>query len=346
MHWSLLREMVRNELGDDPEQVFAHFDKRAFAAASLGQVHRARLKSGEDVAVKIQYPGIARAIEADFRNLFLFLLPARLGRDWENAKDQLDDLQRRLATETDYALEADNLRKARGLFRPDDGIVIPTVQPEFSTARVLTTEMLEGVHLREFMARHPSSAERNAVGTKVLRTWYRLMYAGRLLYVDFHPGNFLVLPDGRLGVLDFGFMLPLEGEEWEMFREMDRPLTTGGQAERMAVLRKWCQIGDDETDRLRLTDEFVDWDWRARHRGGPFDFGDETDFRLGINLFTEMLRKRYSRGRPDSASILRGTLAMRSTMYLLKAQIDVASLAEQEVRATGWDRSDYAPPRL
>jgi hypothetical protein len=80
MHWALLREMVCNELSDDPENVFASFEKRAIAAASLGQVHRARLKSGEEVAVKIQYPGIARTIREDFRNLFLYLLPGRLGK--------------------------------------------------------------------------------------------------------------------------------------------------------------------------------------------------------------------------------------------------------------------------
>ena len=80
MHWSLLREMFFKELGDDPENTFAWFEKRAFAAASLGQVHRARLSSGREVAVKIQYPGIDSTIAEDFRNLFLFMLPARLTR--------------------------------------------------------------------------------------------------------------------------------------------------------------------------------------------------------------------------------------------------------------------------
>src|SRR4029453_10060727 len=116
--------MVHNELGDDPEKVFAEFDKQAFAAASLGQVHRAVLKSGEEVAVKIQYPGIARTIESDFRNLMVFLLPSRLNKDWESTKDQFDDLRRRLTQETDYELEAAHLRKARPLFREEDGIVI------------------------------------------------------------------------------------------------------------------------------------------------------------------------------------------------------------------------------
>jgi len=90
MHWSLLKEMVFNELGDDPENLFASLDKRAFAAASLGQVHRARLETGEDVAVKIQYPGIARTIREDIRNLLLLMLPAKLSRDWENTKEQFD----------------------------------------------------------------------------------------------------------------------------------------------------------------------------------------------------------------------------------------------------------------
>src|SRR5262249_25460656 len=111
MHWSLLREMVCNELGDEPEQLFASFEKRAFAAASLGQVHRAQLKPGEDVAIKIQYPGIARTIREDFRNFFLFLLPGRLGKDWEHTKAQFDDLRMRLERETDYEAEAAVLAK-------------------------------------------------------------------------------------------------------------------------------------------------------------------------------------------------------------------------------------------
>ncbi|HEY6564556.1 MAG TPA: AarF/UbiB family protein, partial [Pirellulaceae bacterium] len=81
MHWSLLRELVHNELGDDPEHLFASFEQRALAAASLGQVHRARLQTGEEVAIKIQYPGIARTIREDIRNLLTFMLPARLSRD-------------------------------------------------------------------------------------------------------------------------------------------------------------------------------------------------------------------------------------------------------------------------
>src|SRR5436189_1862794 len=215
MHWSLLKEMVNSELGDDPENVFASFDKQAFAAASLGQVHGATLKSGEEVAIKIQYPGIARAIESDFRNFLLFLLPSRLSKDWDSTKDQMDDLRVRLAQETDYELEAANLRKARTVFQEEDRIVVPRVYPQWSTGRVLTMERLRGQHLSEWIATGPSQEERNDDGRLLVRAWYRLMYTARMLYIDMHPGNYLILPDGRLGLLDFGFVLPLEGEEWE-----------------------------------------------------------------------------------------------------------------------------------
>lgn len=343
MHWSLLREMVHNELGDDPENVFARFDKQAFAAASLGQVHRARLHSGEEVAVKIQYPGIARAISSDFRNLFLFLLPARLTSDWENMKAQFEDLRFRLEQETNYDKEAANLQKARSLFRDEDGIVVPEVHPRHSTCRILTMERLEGLHLREFLARNPSQQECNDVATKIIRAWYRLCYAGRMFYVDMHPGNYLVCNDGRLGLIDFGLVLPLEGEEWELFRLMDRPMTTGNREERLDILKQWNSIKEDETDRLELMDQYAEWTWKCRIQRGEFDFSDEADFRLGIKLFQEMVRRRYSRSRANTPSIARCQFSVRSVLYQLKAKVDISAIAEEEVKATGWDRSDYAP---
>lgn len=341
MHWSLLREMVHNELGDDPENLFAAFDKQAFAAASLGQVHRARLKTGDEVAVKIQYPGIARSISSDFRNLMLFLLPARLTRDWEYTKDQFDDLRLRLELETDYELEATHLRKARTLFRDSDGIVVPQIYSQFSTSRVLTMERLEGVHLPEFLARNPSQEERNEVGRKILRAWYRIMYAGRMFYVDIHPGNFLIADDGRVGVIDFGLILPLDADEWERYRRLDRAMTTGLEEDRIPILKEWSDIRDDETDRLRVTDEYAQWCWMSRYRGGVYDFSDEADFRKGIDLFTEMIRKRYSRARPNTPSVARCQFAWRSILYQLRARIDLRAIAEDEVKATGWDRSAY-----
>jgi predicted unusual protein kinase regulating ubiquinone biosynthesis (AarF/ABC1/UbiB family) len=344
MHWSLLREMMHNELGDDPENIFAEFDKRAFAAASLGQVHRSRLKTGEEVAIKIQYPGVARTIREDFRNLQPFLLPARLTKDWENTKDQFEDLRMRLEQETDYELEASNLEKARALFREDDGIIVPRVYRQFSTSRVLTMERVGGLHIDRFLSRDPSQEERNAFGRKILQSLYRLMYVGRMIYADFHPGNFLFLDDGRLGVIDFGYVTHISDEIWEFFRKVDRPLTTGRQDERIDAVKEWSWLTDEtsDADRLRLGEAMTDWYFWPRYCGGEFDFADEAYFRRGVELCIEMARKRYNRGRPITPTITRQMFGMWSIMYRLKAKIDVRAIAEEEVKATGWDRSEYA----
>jgi aarF domain-containing kinase len=344
MHWSLLKEMVHNELGDDPEDRFATFDKRAFAAASMGQVHRACLKSGEEVAVKIQYPGIARTVRDDFRNLFFFLLPARFSRDWENLRQQFEDLRIRLERETDYSQEADMQERVRRLFREEDGIVVPRVHREHSTGRLLTMDFLPGQTIDEFLARDPSQDERNHVARLILRAWYRMLYGGRLFYADIHPGNFLLLDDGRLGLIDFGFMLELDDGAWEQFRKIDRPQTTGRRDDRLTAMKEHNLISDDPADeeRLRLIEQLCDWFWKCRYCRGEFDFGQEAEFRRGVELMVQIGRKRYTRGRPYQLVISKQTFGIRSILYRLKARLDVKPLAEADIAMTGWDRSEYA----
>jgi aarF domain-containing kinase len=135
MHFSLLREHLHNELGFDPEEVFAAFETRAFAAASLGQVHRAVLLSGRQIVVKIQYPGIARTICNDFRVLALLMAPLRLSRNWKFLSAQIADARHVIERETDYKMEAKTQRRARDLFRRDEGIVIPRDYEEFSSSQ-------------------------------------------------------------------------------------------------------------------------------------------------------------------------------------------------------------------
>ncbi|MEJ2201211.1 MAG: AarF/UbiB family protein, partial [Desulfuromonadaceae bacterium] len=148
MHYALIRELFLDEFG----RVFASFERQAFAAASLGQVHRARLPSGQEVAVKIQYPDIARTIRSDLRNLRLLLQPMRMSRDWPYLLEKLADIEQMLEMETDYRQEADFTTEIRALFPPAEGIVIPEVFQDFSTQRVLTTAYLPGLHLNQYLA--------------------------------------------------------------------------------------------------------------------------------------------------------------------------------------------------
>jgi aarF domain-containing kinase len=345
MHWSLMREMVFNELGGDPEELFAEFDTTAFAAASLGQVHRARLRTGEEVAVKVQYPGIARTIREDFRNLLTLLLPARLGVDWDSTRAQLDELRLQLEQETDYEREAGCMTKARSLFHEADGVAVPRVYREFTTARVLTMEYVHGAHLDAYLAGGPPQQERNAFAAKIVTSGYRLLCAGRMLYADFHPGNLVFMQDGRLGLLDFGFVRRISDAEWELYRRFDRPLTTGDRGDIRRFVREWCQIADAaaERDRFDLCHELTCALYEPRFDRGEFDFSDEARFRRACDLFVQAATKRFTRAHPSTPIATRVEFGYRAILYRLKAKLNVRELAEREVRRTGWDRKDYAP---
>src|SRR5262249_5021825 len=148
----------------------------------------------------------------------------------------------------------------------------------------------------------------------------RMLYAGRLAYPDLHPGNFIFMSDGRLGVIDFGFMVAHTDEEWRMIQGVDRAMTTGRREDRLVAIKEWSDISDDpaDADILRLHEAFGDWNWRPSYWDGPFDFGDEAEFRRGVDIFTEMVRKRYSRSRPCTPAIARYNFGMRSMLYRLK----------------------------
>jgi predicted unusual protein kinase regulating ubiquinone biosynthesis (AarF/ABC1/UbiB family) len=337
MHFALVREHLRNELGGDPEEVFAEFDGRAFAAASLGQVHRARLKSGEAVAVKVQYPGIGTTVRADCRNLLALMLPLHASADWENAKAQLEDLRRVLEWETDYEREAEYQRRARSFFREDDRIVVPRVHEQYSTRRVLTAELLGGVHVHDFLAGGPAQELLDHFGALIVRAWSRLFHAGHLNYADLHPGNFLFLPDGRLGLLDFGCVRPFSDREWGLMREAARAVD-GGRDEVVRLLKHSVLLADDapiDPEHLRLLERLSAWQWRPLRHRGAFDFGDGRILREGVEVFREMTQKHYTRSEPLCVLIARMHFGLFAMLYRLRARVDLRAIGREEARATG-----------
>jgi hypothetical protein len=153
------------------------------------------------------------------------------------------------------------------------------------------------------------------------------------------------MEDGRVGCLDYGFMLAIDDTLDEYLRKIDRAITTGDREDRIKAVQAWSWISSDpsEVERLRLCEKYADWCWRSRYCGGAYDFSDEADFREGIDLFAELTRKRLTRARACSPTMCRSQMGWRSILYRLKAKIDISRIAEEEVKATGWDRSDYAP---
>jgi aarF domain-containing kinase len=334
MHFALLREHVRNELGGYPEKTFASFETRALAAASLGQVHRGRLESGSAVAVKVQYPGMARSICSDFRSLNALLLPLRLSGDWESVKAQFEDVRRAVEQETDYVAEAASLRRARLLFRGDDKIIVPRIYDEYSSRRVLTMEFLGGVHLVDFLASDPAQSLRDHFGTTLYTALARLLCLGKLLHGDPHPGNFLFQPEGRLGLIDFGCVRLLDDSEWAWHR---RTFSAIDSDDAIAV-RELVAAGAGESlepDHMAL---LVDcWRWVARplRHVGPFDFGDADFIRQGTQTLSQIAAKRYFRCRPPAFLAIRSAMGALLMLHRLRARVDVRTIWDREHAAAG-----------
>jgi predicted unusual protein kinase regulating ubiquinone biosynthesis (AarF/ABC1/UbiB family) len=339
MHFSLLREQVHSELNGEPEEIFASFDTTPFAAASLGQVHRARLKTGQAVAVKIQYPGIARTIRSDLRNILALMAPFRLTKDFENGKQQLQTLFQALELETDYEHEARLTEAARALFTEDDGVIVPRVYREYSTRRILTLDYIEGVHLEQFLTTNPTPETRNQCAERIMRAWYRLLFRRRLNYIDFHPGNFLFRDDGQLGLIDFGCVRELTESEWEFTRRADRVMQNRDKAEIVDFVRDWCQIGDEpgRDEWLRLATEYAEIVWAGRLQDGPWDCANPEPLRRAVEIFGELTRKRYTRGQRVTSLFSRQTLGSMALFHRLGARFDVHPIRDEEVQSTGWD---------
>ena len=225
-------KVMTKELGP-PEEVFAEWELDPFAAASIGQVHRATTKAGDKVAVKVQYPEIDKAIENDLKSIsMLETMISPVGRKY-HTKEALDEIKAVFLAELDYRREADNAEHFRAMHRGDDEIVIPRVFHSYSTKRVLTCEMIGGMDYAVFCA-NATQEERNAASATIWRFMFRSLFVHGWLYADPHPGNYRFLGGGKIAFLDFGCVkvLPadlLDGtkryittamdEQWEEFEK-------------------------------------------------------------------------------------------------------------------------------
>jgi len=202
--FSKLERLMRDEFGGPLTRFFSEFDERAFAAASIGQVHRATTLDGDDVVVKVQYPGVAEAVETDLRNAMLLLpLVKRLAPNLD-AKALASELRERIVEELDYELEAQNQRRIERLRRGHPFISVPAVNTELSTRRALVSEYIEGERFEA--VRRLDEPQRDSYGEVVFRFYFGLLYRDRIALGDPHPGNYLLRPDGRVAFLDYGLL--------------------------------------------------------------------------------------------------------------------------------------------
>ncbi len=209
--WSDVRALVEEDLGAPIDRLFASFDENPFASASIGQVHRATRDDGRVVAVKVQHPGISKAVESDLANAGLIETVARVGGGAKlDTKGVLEVVRTRFREELDYRLEAERQETFRTFHAGDPEIRIPAIIADRSSRRVLTSDLATGTTLEAVTTWSESTRRRTA------ETLWRFVFRGNLVLglfnADPHPGNYLFGDDGIVTFLDFGCCQPIEGE--------------------------------------------------------------------------------------------------------------------------------------
>jgi predicted unusual protein kinase regulating ubiquinone biosynthesis (AarF/ABC1/UbiB family) len=214
MPWKKVKKVLDEEWAEPVEELFESFGHEAAAAASIGQVHRAVLPDGRRVAVKIQYPGVAEAIAADMQNAGMIMRMAKALAPGLDASAAAAELKERVMEELDYELEAQKQRSfARG-YRGHPFIHVPDVVTRLSTGRVLVTEWVDGIGFEEVRAL--PQAERDRFGEIVFRFCFGSIFHLQHFNADAHPGNYILMPDGRVAFLDFGMTKHLDRDQIEL----------------------------------------------------------------------------------------------------------------------------------
>jgi predicted unusual protein kinase regulating ubiquinone biosynthesis (AarF/ABC1/UbiB family) len=260
VRFSDMRKVVEQELGEPLRETFASFDETPVAAASIGQVYRAELHDGREVAVKVQYPGVAQAVRADLQNLGMILRLMKRIAPGLDVRATAEEIRGRIGEELDYELEASHQRTLARLFRGHPFIVVPAVVTELSRERVIVTEFVRGTGFDAL--KQADQATRDRVGEIVFRFFFGCMYRFRQFSGDPHPGNFLLLDDGRMAFLDFGLFKVMPPELIEVELAAQR---AGAEGDAEALHRIFAEGGLlREPDRFRpdkLLAQFLDATW-------------------------------------------------------------------------------------
>jgi predicted unusual protein kinase regulating ubiquinone biosynthesis (AarF/ABC1/UbiB family) len=215
MPWEKVRKVLDEEyVGEPLDELFEEIEPDAFAAASIGQVHRGTLHGGRRVAVKIQYPGVAEALESDLRNAGMIMRLARAFAPGLDAKAVAEELRQRVMEELDYEYEAQSQRAFARAYRGHPFIYVPDVLTRLSRRRVLVTEYVEGSGFEE--VKQLPQEDRDRFGEIVYRFSFGSIYHLQQFNADPHPGNYILMPDGRVAFLDYGMTKRLDREQIEL----------------------------------------------------------------------------------------------------------------------------------
>lgn len=274
MAFETVRQVIVQQLGRDVNEAFAQFEPTPMAAASLGQVHRAKTHDGHDVAVKVQYPDIAKALESDLDNLGAMVTVVTSATRLTHGRAYYAELRDALLDELDYRREGERLRVFAQAARAFPDLVVPQVYDGLTAEKVLTLELLPGRPVKDALQRldDESPAARFSTSRSLVRVIWGPFFGSGVVHADPHPGNFLLLDDGRLGVLDYGAIKQMSPVWVDVNRRMFRDLCAGRRVDVVALSRESGFQFDDVDAARPIIETVVDIATRPLRGGADFDF--------------------------------------------------------------------------
>ena len=329
---ALVRKTFRKYQGKQPEDLFDEFSENARNAASIGQVHEAKIGSRK-LAVKVQYPGVKDSLKSDLA-IAKPLASKIMNVPLKDLDVYIKEVEEKLVEETNYELELlrgiDLTSKTTEL----EGIIFPKYYPELSSSRIITMDWIDGVHLSEFIETSPSQEERDRIGQLLWNFYNYQIHELREAHADPHPGNFIITKDMNLGVIDFGCVKEIPEDFYQPYFDLMRDEAYNDEERFISSLYQLDLIRDSDSisDRTLLMNLFRTMTaliYRPM-KGGVFDFGDTAFFEELISTGESMskdsrLRKLSgARGNKHAIYVNRTFYGLFNLLHLLKAKVDTS----------------------
>lgn len=321
---ALVRSIIKKELGDYPEKLFSEFESDAIAAASIGQVHKARTKNGRKVAVKIQYPNVRNTIHSDMA--MAKTLIKRMTKRGANIDEYFDEVESTLMEETDYLQEGKYIEYFSNRFSGEQ-IVTPHWIPDLSTKKVLTMTFIEGRHLKEFLETDPTQERCNHFGQLLWNFFHDQVEQRDFIHADTHPGNFFFRDDGKLGVIDFGCVKKFSEEFTRNYMQL---LPTHLKQDEQKIRDLYIRLGiiKENPDNPKKEEKFFQFcknygnTFALPYMEDQFDFGDPA-FKEKINTYAKKMPiMNEPRGDKNFIYSTKVHLGLYSILMKLRATID------------------------
>ncbi|MEQ8473541.1 MAG: AarF/ABC1/UbiB kinase family protein [Marinoscillum sp.] len=329
LSYPLVVKTFHKQLGSAPSEIFDSFTKSAVNAASIGQVHKAE-KDGKTLAVKIQYPGVSESVRSDLKLVKPFALRL-FGLNEQELDQYMDEVEGKLLEETDYELEVRRSIKISEACGDIPNLIFPKYYGEYSASRVITMDWIEGKHIKEFLATNPDQATKDKIGQAMWDFYHHQIHNLKEVHADPHPGNFLMRPDGSLGIIDFGCVKEIPEDFYEAyFRLMSRDLIANDE-ELIPVLYRLNFLYDDDSEQekklyLSIFKDMTMLLGKPFH-SGSFDFSDDVYFKQIFDLserlgnMKELRNSKHPRGSRHGLYVNRTYFGLYQLLNMLQVNI-------------------------